>query len=312
LVLGYAVLWTTEDEETMQRHERQLITDTPPEVEEPPVEDLPVEEDDADDDAELSDDDEPTIVDDGQENKYNLDEFGTPEDEEEEPEEQPTNPISTRRHLTAKQRRDLKKGKPLDSPAPETTNSGDDPDSGVEDVTATLSTTSLSKQKPPVRGKRGKAKKIKAKYADQSDEERELARKLLGGPKSVEPKPEEPPVPVPVKNPAPPPPARPPKPPVEEPLEALDLNLKEFIAAPKPGDLLTDAVTVCAPWSALTRFKFKVKLTPGSTKKGKAARAAVGGFLAWPVDENDGEKMSPREKELLASLKGISPVARDC
>jgi hypothetical protein len=63
-------------------------------------------------------------------------------------------------------------------------------------------------------------------------------------------------------------------------------------------------VTVCAPWSALTRYKFKVKLTPGSMKKGKAARAAAGGFLACPVDETDGEKMSPRE-ELLASLKGI-------
>lgn len=34
---------------------------------------------------------------------------------------------------------------------------------------------------PLPRGKRGKMKKTKTKYAEQSDEERELARKLLGG-----------------------------------------------------------------------------------------------------------------------------------
>jgi hypothetical protein len=64
---------------------------------------------------------------------------------------------------------------------------------------------------------------------------------------------------------------------------------------------------VCAPWSALTRYKYKVKLTPGTTKKGKAARTIVSGFLSMPVDETgeDVEKMSPREKELLMSLKGI-------
>jgi hypothetical protein len=90
-------------------------------------------------------------------------------------------------------------------------------------------------------------------------------------------------------------------------VQDLDLSLKDFIAAPKSDDIISDAVTVCAPWSALSRYKYKVKLTPGSTKKGKAARAIIGGFLKRPLDEQgeDVEKMSPREKELLASLKGI-------
>jgi NFACT protein C-terminal domain len=83
--------------------------------------------------------------------------------------------------------------------------------------------------------------------------------------------------------------------------------VKEFIASPKPGDIISDAVAVCAPWSALSRCKYKVKLTPGSMKKGKAARSIVGGFLAMPLDETgeNAEKMSPREKELLVSLKGV-------
>lgn len=81
--------------------------------------------------------------------------------------------------------------------------------------------------------------------------------------------------------------------------------MKEFIAAPKSGDIISDAVPVCAPWSALTRYKYKVKLIPGSTKKGKAARSIIGGFLSTPMGE-DIDKMSPREKELLMSLKGLS------
>jgi hypothetical protein len=83
--------------------------------------------------------------------------------------------------------------------------------------------------------------------------------------------------------------------------------LKNFIAAPKSNDIISDAVAVCAPWSALSRYKYKIKLAPGSTKKGKAARAIIGGFLSRPVDEQGGdmEKISPREKELLMSLKGM-------
>ena len=88
--------------------------------------------------------------------------------------------------------------------------------------------------------------------------------------------------------------------------EDLDLSLKEFIASPQSVDSLSDAVPVCAPWSALARYKYKAKLAPGSTKKGKAARSIVSSFLAMPVDEQgeDPEKISPREKELLQSLKG--------
>jgi hypothetical protein len=83
--------------------------------------------------------------------------------------------------------------------------------------------------------------------------------------------------------------------------------LKDLISAPKPGDVISDAVAVCAPWSALTRYKYKVKLTPGSTKKGKAARAIMGGFLATALDDKgeDAAKMAPRERDLLKSLKGI-------
>ena len=127
---------------------------------------------------------------------------------------------STKRHLSAKQRRDLKKGKPVQD---------DSEESDIDEVSSSINTMSLSKPKsaPKVRGKKAKMKKMKARYADQSDEERELARKLLGAKSTTAEKPtEEVPsannVEVPPsiqENPTPIP--RPPKPVVDEPLEVL-------------------------------------------------------------------------------------------
>ncbi len=36
-------------------------------------------------------------------------------------------------------------------------------------------------------------------------------------------------------------------------------------------DILLYAVPVCGPYTAMSNYKFKVKLTPGSQKKGKGA-----------------------------------------
>ena len=311
LVLGYGVLWTTEDEETMLRHKRPLLTDSPAADEQTPIEEEVAEgeEDEQNAEAEDSDkEDEVMAVDDsitkGDEDKYNLEQYGSAS--EDNISDQSTAPAesSSKPRLSAKQRRDLKKGKSLNTPA--------DSDSEVDEVASSIDTLNLPKTKaqPKVRGKKGKLKKMKAKYADQSDEERELARKLLGAKteKAEEPATATPPPEVkPIQRSEPKlrlPPV--PKPIIDEPLEDLDLSLDGFIAAPKPGDVISDAVTVCAPWSALTRSKYKVKLTPGATKKGKAARAIISGFLTTPVDDrgDDAEKMS-REKELLKSLRGM-------
>jgi nuclear export mediator factor NEMF len=89
-------------------------------------------------------------------------------------------------------------------------------------------------------------------------------------------------------------------------LQDLNLSLKEFIPSPKPNDIIADVITICAPWSALTRYKYKLKLTPGTTKKGKASRSAISAFLSSPVDDTDPEKMSSRGRELLLSLKGTN------
>jgi hypothetical protein len=38
---------------------------------------------------------------------------------------------------------------------------------------------------------------------------------------------------------------------------------------PRDDDVLQFAIPVCAPYTALQGFKYKVKLTPGGVKKGK-------------------------------------------
>lgn len=207
LVLGYGVLWTTEDEETMERHARPLLEMSATEV---PY-DEPEEHIENNDDGDSDNENEA-------EDKYNLDQLGSAS-EEEVVQEHESAQTSTKRHLSAKQRRDLKKGKPVQD---------DSEESDVDEVSSSIQTMTLSKPKstPKVRGKKGKMKKMKSRYADQSDEERELARKLLGAKSTTAEKPAEEvlsankvDLPPPVKKAIPIP--RPRKPVIDEPLEVL-------------------------------------------------------------------------------------------
>ncbi|KAF6778162.1 hypothetical protein AHF37_02674 [Paragonimus kellicotti] len=66
---------------------------------------------------------------------------------------------------------------------------------------------------------------------------------------------------------------------------------------PVDGDVLLYALPVCAPYSSLMNYKFKVKLTPGTAKRGKAAKMSMNYFV---MDKS----ASAREKELLRVMKG--------
>lgn len=96
--------------------------------------------------------------------------------------------------------------------------------------------------------------------------------------------------------------------------------LDTLTGSPLPEDNLLFAVPVCAPYISLQKYKYKVKLTPGSTKKGKgkyyqvnliyillinylsssyfiikACKTAISFFLNDP-------QLTPREKELVKSI----------
>ncbi|KAK5135741.1 hypothetical protein LTR08_004727 [Meristemomyces frigidus] len=194
-----------------------------------------------------------------------------------------------------------------------------------------------------VRGKKGKAKKAAQKYANQDEEDREVAMQLLGSRAAQDKREAEDAKAANAES-------------VEdsrarrraqhekaqrEGLEAEELrrlNLEDggealddedsvqlieldgLVGTPLPGDEILEAIPVCAPWAALGKYKYKAKLQPGSLKKGKATREIMG---RWVKDGSDGKKVDslsqdseriwPREAELIkgwkeAEIVGVIPV----
>lgn len=104
---------------------------------------------------------------------------------------------------------------------------------------------------------------------------------------------------------------------LDEGLEVLDegeeetaTSLDALVGTPFPGDEILEAVPLCAPWSAMGKCKYKVKLQPGATKKGKALkeileRWKLDAAKKGAVDEQarDAERMWPREVELIRAAK---------
>ncbi|RUS85379.1 hypothetical protein EGW08_006864 [Elysia chlorotica] len=74
--------------------------------------------------------------------------------------------------------------------------------------------------------------------------------------------------------------------------------LNSLTGIPLPEDEILYAIPVCAPYSTLLNYKYKVKLMPGSTKKGKAVKTALNMFVH--------EKTATiREKDLLKIQKDV-------
>eukprot|EP00955_Chlamydomonas_euryale_P071896 361232-Chlamydomonas_euryale.AAC.3 len=70
---------------------------------------------------------------------------------------------------------------------------------------------------------------------------------------------------------------------------------------PKQEDMLLAAVPVCGPYSTLQSYKYKVKLTPGTVKKGKAVRS----ILELMVKGGD---VAPRERELMRASPEMDAI----
>ncbi|KAK4250954.1 fibronectin-binding protein A N-terminus-domain-containing protein [Corynascus novoguineensis] len=86
--------------------------------------------------------------------------------------------------------------------------------------------------------------------------------------------------------------------------------LDALVGTPLPGDEILEVVPVCAPWNALSKVKYKVKLQPGHVKKGKAVKEIVERWKLAAgkkgvVDDKsaDVERMWPREVALIKWLK---------
>lgn len=165
-----------------------------------------------------------------------------------------------------------------------------------------------------VRGKRGKLKKIQKKYADQDETERLLRLEALGTLKGIEKQQQKKKEEImkrelreDKKN----------KREKQRRLQALkftnkekakvdyDKHKAELKASLDKGDVVVDIVPVFAPWPALLKYKYKVKIQPGSAKKTKTLTEILHYFKNRPVDNSSTDKEMdwPQEHEMIKSLK---------
>ncbi|KAG5672133.1 hypothetical protein PVAND_002287 [Polypedilum vanderplanki] len=153
----------------------------------------------------------------------------------------------------------------------------------------------------PKRGQKGKLKKIKEKYKDQDEEDRALVMEILkpagsgkDSRKTKKQEEEENYKKSVARNPQP----------KQKTIEEIDDTpmadevdmIDTLTGAAFDEDELLFAIPVIAPYQTLHNYKFKVKLTPGTGKRGKAAKTAVQIFLK-------DKSCSNREKDLIKAVK---------
>ncbi|KAG2487711.1 hypothetical protein HYH03_013710 [Edaphochlamys debaryana] len=92
---------------------------------------------------------------------------------------------------------------------------------------------------------------------------------------------------------------------VEAPLadeDAARLSLLDALTGvPRTEDVLLYAVPVCGPYAALQSYKYKVKVTPGTLKKGKAARQAMELLMRAP-------EVPTRERDVLRAIPEMEAI----
>jgi predicted ribosome quality control (RQC) complex YloA/Tae2 family protein len=151
------------------------------------------------------------------------------------------------------------------------------------------------------RGKHGKQKKIKEKYRHQDEEERKMRLELLGS-KAKQPVIKVAQSPKPVKV------AVVKKAPatviveddtVEEELPGIgELGyIDSIVGNPGPEEIVSGIIAAAAPFSVMQHYKYRVKLLPGTLKRGTAAKTAVSLMLS----ENR-SLGTPRERDFIRSV----------
>lgn len=95
--------------------------------------------------------------------------------------------------------------------------------------------------------------------------------------------------------------------------EAIDdtAELAKLTAKPSSEDVILGAVPVCAPYHTLSQYKYRVKLTPGSLKRGKAAKQCVELLCKGGNDKDEGEKRNIGLVKLISHNELVQSICGD-
>ncbi|KAJ1756435.1 hypothetical protein LPJ69_004774, partial [Coemansia sp. RSA 1752] len=298
--------------------------------------------------------------------KYNLDEIeNATEDAFKDADTRTDAGVDTKRRLTAKERRDQRKPKSesleQEKQSEHVGKLSKKEQRRLDEEAKYEKQQPKEKQQQQKRGKKGKMKKMKEKYAEQDDEDRDLRMELLGAAGKKEtreeavqadlnqeaPNVEQPPPSIvdqikalAAKNSTDPEPSADASEDVTEetekrvddedevpelPMEHLNV-LDTLTASPLPDDNLSFAIPVCAPYTSLSSYKYRVKLVPGTMKKGKACKMALTVMLAaadsnkprsvHSQDANEAERLeletilANREKTLMKAVPETEMIAQ--
>ncbi|XP_013097254.2 ribosome quality control complex subunit NEMF homolog [Stomoxys calcitrans] len=172
-----------------------------------------------------------------------------------------------------------------------------------------LSEESEHRSNQAKRGQKGKLKKIRSKYKDQDEEERQLRMEILksAGKKPeivADPKLEECAMALksnkPKQQPFEPKQAATQEPDdddADEKNTGADVDMIDSLTGqPFEDDELLFVIPMIAPYQSIQHYKYKVKITPGTGKRGRAAKTALTMFSKDKMCTN-------REKDLLKSIK---------
>ncbi|KAH6573787.1 hypothetical protein BSLG_006397 [Batrachochytrium salamandrivorans] len=88
----------------------------------------------------------------------------------------------------------------------------------------------------------------------------------------------------------------------------MDMSCLDLLTGqPHPDDIVLHAIPVCAPWTALSKYKYKVKLLPGSLKRGKAAKSIATSFISMATSSAD--PAGDSKKDLIKSIPDAEWIA---
>lgn len=182
-----------------------------------------------------------------------------------------------------------------------------------ENSPSIVATDVLVNMKKTVRGKKGKLKKMQKKYKDQDESERIMRLEALGTLKGIELEAKRKQEESTKKDQQEGRKERREKQKMAQLLhfttmEKVKINFVQLKEQLRPciseEDEVLDVIPVFAPWPALLKYKYKVKVQPGNAKKTKTMNEILGFFLNREVDTTKSDKTLdwPMEHDMIKSL----------